>query len=102
MRRTLLMPCAGKSSRYPGVRPKWMLTLPGGELALQRAAASLASGSYERIVAAVRAEHETKYGATALLKRVFGPSIEVLVLEHDTRGPADTVAQAIRRAGISG
>lgn len=102
MTATLLLPCAGKSSRYPGVRPKWMLTLPGGELALQRAAASLASGSYERIVAAVRAEHETKYGATALLKRVFGPSIEVLVLEHDTRGPADTVAQAIRRAGICG
>ncbi|MBS0275963.1 MAG: NTP transferase domain-containing protein [Proteobacteria bacterium] len=102
MTATLLLPCAGKSSRYPGVRPKWMLTLPGGELALQRAAASLASGSYKRIVAAVRAEHETKYGATALLKRVFGPAIEVLVLEHDTRGPADTVAQAIRRAGISG
>ena len=102
MTATLLLPCAGKSSRYPGVRPKWMLTLPDGELALARAAASLAPSSYNRIVAAVRAEHEAKYDATALLKRVFGPKIDVLVLESDTRGPADTVAQMIRRTGISG
>ena len=44
MRRTLLLPCAGKSSRYPGTRPKWMLTLPEGELALARAAASVPAG----------------------------------------------------------
>ena len=34
MPRTLLLPCAGKSTRYPGTRPKWMLTLPEGDLAL--------------------------------------------------------------------
>jgi len=79
-----------------------MLTLPDGELALARAAASVLPGSYDRIVAAVRREHESRYEAVALLTRVFGPSIEVLVLDHDTRGPADTVAEMIRRAGISG
>jgi hypothetical protein len=99
---TLLLPCAGKSSRYPGVRPKWMLTLPDGALALQRAAESLAPGSYDHVVVAVRSEHDAKYGASALLKRVFGAQIDVLVLEQDTRGPADTVAQMIRRANITG
>lgn len=79
-----------------------MLTLPDGELALARAAGSLDPSSCGRIVAAIRAEHEAKYDATALLKRVFGSRIDVLVLEQDTRGPADTVAQMIRRAGISG
>jgi hypothetical protein len=102
MHRTLLLPCAGKSSRYPGVRPKWMLTLPDGELALARAAASVLPDSYSRIVVAVRAEHETKYQATALLRRVFGPEVEVLVLPRDTRGPADTVAEMIRRAAVTG
>lgn len=102
MDRTLLLPCAGKSSRYPGVRPKWMLTLPDGTLALSRAAASVPGGACNRIVAAIRAEHDARYGAAALLKRTFGPGIEIVVLDHDTRGPADTVAETIRRAGIAG
>ena len=65
--RTLIMPCAGRSSRYPGVRPKWMLTLPEGEIALARAAASLPEDSFDRIVIAVRADHEERYGCRALL-----------------------------------
>ena len=102
MTRTLILPCAGRSSRYPGVRPKWMLTLPEGELALARAAASLPQGSFGRIVVAVRADHEERYGCHALLKRVFGPKVEVVVLPHETRGPADTVAETISRARVSG
>lgn len=102
MRRTLFLPCAGKSSRYPGVRPKWMLTLPDGELALARAAASVPSGEYDRVVIAVRAEHDSRYEARALLKRVFGHDAEVLVLAQDTRGPADTVAQMIERCDVAG
>ena len=102
MYRTLLLPCAGKSSRYPGVRPKWMLTLPDGELALARAAASLPPDSYDRIVVAVRAEHEAKYQAASLLKRIFGAAAEVLVLTRDTNGPAETVAEMLRGGGVEG
>ena len=102
MRRTLLLPCAGKSSGYPGVRPKWMLTLPDGELAVARAAASLPTGAYERVVVAVRADHEARYQTDALLKRVFGASVEVQVMAFDTRGPADTVAEMIMSAEVEG
>jgi hypothetical protein len=79
-----------------------MLTLPEGELALARAAASVPREAFSRIVAAVRSEHEERYGASALLKRVFGRDMEIAVLDRDTRGPADTVAQMIRRSGVSG
>jgi phosphoglycolate phosphatase-like HAD superfamily hydrolase len=79
-----------------------MLTLPKGELALSRAAASVAGDAYQRIVAAIRAEHDEQYGAVQLLKRTFGERIEVVVFERDTQGPADTVAQMIRRAGVGG
>jgi hypothetical protein len=99
--RTLILPCAGRSSRYPGVRPKWMLTLPEGEIALQRAAASLSEDEYGRIVIAVRADHEERYGCRALLGRVFG-DVDVVVLPHETRGPAHTVAQTIARADVTG
>jgi hypothetical protein len=102
MSRTLLLPCAGRSSRYPGVRPKWMLTLPNGELALQRAVGSVAQDSWERMVVAVRADHDESYGCIELLRRAFGNDIMVVVISGDTRGPADTVAHMIREAQVSG
>jgi len=79
-----------------------MLTLPEGELALARAAASVPGPDHGRVIVAVRAEHETGYRASGLLRRVFGPAVEVLVLDRDTRGPADTVAEMLRRAGVDG
>jgi hypothetical protein len=79
-----------------------MLTLPDGELALARAAASLPPRSFDRMVIAIRAEHESKYAASELLRRVFGTRAEIYVLDRDTRGPADTAAQMIRLAGVSG
>lgn len=100
--RTLLLPCGGKSSRYPGVRPKWMLTLPDGTLALKRAAESVAVSDFDRTVIAVRADHEERYGCRTMLRRAFGPDAEVLVLPGDTRGPADTVSHMIRYGGVSG
>ena len=100
--RTLLLPCAGRSSRYPGTRPKWMLTLPDGRLALARAAQSVPRTAYERIVVAVRADHEAAYGCRALVDLVFEGQAETIVLEKETRGPADTVAQMVRRARVDG
>lgn len=102
MTRTLLLPCAGRSSRYPGVRPKWMLTLPDGQLALARAAASLPRAAWGRLVIAVRADHEAAYGCRELLGRVFGGAAEVIVISGDTRGPADTVARMLREAQVAG
>ncbi len=100
--RTLILPCAGRSSRYPGVRPKYGCSrCPKARSALQRAAASLSERDYDRVVIAVRADHEERYGCRALLNRVFG-DVDVVVLSHETRGPADTVAQTIARADVIG
>lgn len=79
-----------------------MLTLPEGDLALARAAASVSPESYDRIVVAVRADHDDQYDAAALVKKLFGADTDVIVLDRDTRGPADTIAQMIRLAHISG
>jgi len=100
--RTLILPCAGRSTRYPGVRPKWMLTLPDGQLALARAAASVPSHAYDRLVVTVRADHDRKYDCRGLIARLFDGAAQTVVLDEDTRGPADTVAQTIARAGVSG
>lgn len=35
--RSLIIPCGGKSSRFPNMRPKWLLTHPDGQLMIQKA-----------------------------------------------------------------
>jgi hypothetical protein len=58
--------------------------------------------AYDRIVAGVRADHDERYGCRSLLARVFGDRIEIIVIGHDTRGPADTVAHLVREARVTG
>lgn len=79
-----------------------MLALPDGTLALKRAADSVPVTDYARVVAAVRADHEDAYGCRSLITRVFGASVETIVLDRDTQGPADTVAHMVRLAGVTG
>jgi 2-C-methyl-D-erythritol 4-phosphate cytidylyltransferase len=48
---TLILPCAGRSTRFPGTRPKWALTHPCGELMLLESIKGLDLTKFERIVA---------------------------------------------------
>jgi len=100
--RTVLLPCAGRSTRYPGLPPKWLLTTPDGDLAIERAAASIDPAATGRRIIAILAEHDAAYGARAAIRRAFGPEIEILVLDRPTAGPAETVSLMIERAGVRG
>ena len=99
---TLLLPCAGKSSRYPGVRPKWMLTTPDGSLAIQKALGSVPPSQIDRVVIAIRQDHDENFGASTVVKRALGNDVDIVVIEHDTNGPAETVSLMIERAKIKG
>jgi len=50
---TLIIPCAGKSSRYPGEKPKWLFTHPDGKLMLEKSIEPFFNESYikKKIVA---------------------------------------------------
>lgn len=98
---TFLFPCAGHSRRYPGMRPKWMLTTPEGDLAIQKAVASVGWTGQRRIIA-IRKAHDLEYGAADVLRRAFGGTAEIIILETDTDGPAHTVAEMIRIADVRG
>lgn len=99
---TLLVPCAGKSTRYPGVRPKWMLTTPDGQLAVQKAIASVHGAESMRRIIAIRKDHDDNFGAMTALRRAFGDTVEIIVIDHDTNGPAETVELMLKRGGVKG
>ena len=99
---TLLIPCAGRSTRYPGTRPKWMLTVPDGQLMIERAAQSLPRESIERVVIGTLTEFEELYGVRDILSRTCLADAEVVLLDQMTSGPAETVRLMIEKAGVTG
>jgi hypothetical protein len=102
MKPTIIVPCAGLSSRFANMRPKWMLACPDGRLMLDMALDSLRPFDQERIVVGILAEHDERYQAREGIRRTFGDRVEVLIIDKPTKGPADTVRQIIRKAGIEG
>ena len=57
---TLILPCAGKSTRFKNTRPKWSLTHPYGELMLIQGIKGLELDKYEKIIHAIK-KHELIY-----------------------------------------
>jgi hypothetical protein len=103
----LIVPMAGRSSRFPGLRPKWMLTHPSGRFMGIEAIKGLNLDDFETIYFVCLQEHEDEYGFIrgfkdelddlSLLKKT-----EMVVLEKYTRDQVETVASAIKIAGVSG
>ncbi len=56
----LLLPVAGRSSRFPGMRPKWLLTLPNGQLMIERSLSGIDLTRISEVVLIMLKEH-SKY-----------------------------------------
>ena len=55
--RTLLVPAAGRSSRYPDLRPKWVLTHPTGKLMIDMVLEAMDYRQFDRTVITVIKKH---------------------------------------------
>lgn len=99
---TLILPCAGRSTRFQGVRPKWMLTYPDGKLMIEKALDGLDLQGADRIIITTVKEHCEKYGADVVIKQAFGNRVETCVLEDYTPSQSETVALTIKKMGVRG
>ena len=60
--KTLIVPMAGRSSRYPGLRPKWMLSHPMSNTFMGIASIlGLNLDFFDKIYFVALQEHEDKY-----------------------------------------
>lgn len=90
----VIIPCAGRSTRFPNMRPKYLLADY-----LSRRMIELAAGPYldeHRVHAVILQEHEDAYGVIQILHEIFGDRVSPIVLTQPTSGPAETIAQALR------
>jgi hypothetical protein len=99
---TLIIPAAGRSSRYPGMKPKWLLTHPSGKLMIEMVLASANHSWFKKTVVTILKEHCQNHDADIILKQIFGASVEIVVLDEPTQSAAQTVYETINQASISG
>ncbi len=95
----VIIPCAGASSRFPNMRPKYLLTDYVGRLMVENAAEHYIGK--HRVTIVILKEHDEKYLARKKLEEAFGNKVDIVVLDKPTSGPADTVYQAIKRGRIN-
>lgn len=101
---TLIIPCAGKSNRFPNMKPKWMLTHPDGELMIQKALSGLNTEIFDRIIITIVKPHCEKYEADVILEQVFkaNKKIELCILDDFTSSASETIYLTLEKMNISG
>ena len=96
----LLIPCAGKSSRFITDKPKYLLTMPDGRLMIDVIASNFQE-KIERILFAVLKEHDEKFNSKKILEKLF-PNSEILIIDELTKGQADTVLKMLEYFQVEG
>lgn len=102
----LILPVAGESSRYPGTRPKWLLTMPNGKLMIEESVSKINCNLFKKIFVVVLKKHIKKYCDKKLLlsslKKNISSKVELIELNKPTSCQAETVSLAIKKGKING
>lgn len=94
-----IIPCAGRSSRFPNLPPKWTLPAPDGKPMLFHAADGVRDVTTRLIITVLREDAE-RYGVERALEGL-GSDTELMVLERPTASQPATVARTIEALNIS-
>ena len=95
----IIVPAAGLSTRFPGMRPKYTLTDHNGSMMIERAIEQYVSN--HRVTIGVLKQHIESYPVLRYLKEKYGDQINPVILDQPTTGPAHTVREIIMRANIA-
>lgn len=93
----VIVPAAGLSSRFPNMKPKYLLYDYKHEMMLMNAVKPYLKYN---VTVGILQEHEEKYQVSNFIRHDFGDSIHIVILEKPTSGPAETVAKIIQERGL--
>jgi len=98
---TLILTCAGESTRFQGQRPKWTLVHPSGQM--MAAEALRGCTGWDRLVVALREQHIVSFPLEQVRAEFChaGYNPELCVVGN-TGSHVETVREALRRAEITG
>jgi len=95
----IIIPCAGRSARFPGVRPKWMLTHPDGSLMVKKAIDEIDIEPKDIIITILK-KHEEEYQVKRGLRENIGEDIQIVVLDEQTKSQPETVYLTLKQLGL--
>ena len=95
----VIIPCAGRSSRYPGTRPKYLLTVADGDCLFEKAANLYVDETDVHFV--ILKEHAEKYDAEIAISKACGwrDNVFIHILDNPTTGPAETSYHVAKKLG---
>jgi hypothetical protein len=96
----VIVPCAGRSSRYPNMAPKWSLPAADGKPMLVHAVSCLEIEPRDLIVTILE-DHDRQLDARNGIKRAFGREVEVVILKNPTRSAPETIAETLHRVSVN-
>jgi len=102
---TLMLPCAGSSSRYPNMRPKWSLTHPNGRLMVTQGISGIDFSNFDSICMAVLKSDLEKYKLKNAIYdsfKEFDLDFKLLELDEPTSSQSETVSLMIDTLKIDG
>lgn len=91
----VIIPCAGRSSRFPWTRPKFLLTMPDGRLMFEWAADRYI-GHYP-ITFVITEQHAKEFDAEIAIRHAYSnrSDVSIVILSDFTSGPAETIYKTI-------
>ena len=103
----LVIPMAGKSSRFPDLKPKWMLTHPSGNFMVLEGISGLNLNDFENIFFVYLQEHEdTHHFLKGFTEEIADMNIsskaKFIALDYPTKDQPQTVYEAIQLAEMKG
>jgi hypothetical protein len=93
----IIVPAAGASTRFPDMKPKYLLYDYGHKMMIQRA---LEPYQGHNITIGILKDHDAHHSASDYLLHEFKDTAKICIIDKMTRGPADTVYQIIKNSTI--
>lgn len=98
--RTLIIPCAGQSSRFTTKLPKWLLDHPSGKTMVYEAIQGLPLYMFDEIIIVALNKHLNKELTERIFKEFEEYNFKLLTLDSDTKSASDTISQCIELLNI--
>jgi len=97
MKPIVIIPAAGKSSRYNGDKPKWLRTHPDGRLMIQHSFDTFNEIDCDRYLITT-SELNDNFNVQSILKDAE-PNLNLLIINKQTNSSVDTILEGLKLIG---
>lgn len=100
--RTLIIPCAGQSTRFNTKLPKWLLDHPSGKTMVYESIKGLPLDTFNQIIIVALKKHLNKKIINRITDEFKNLPFKLVTLDSDTKSASETISKCIEICNIVG